>query len=85
MRARRWEGKGRLEAGSRSMPGAAGPGGGGAASPKCEAGWKGSESGGEREGGVEDRKEGTVERIGEQRAVIPRAKRRGAALPDGRG
>jgi hypothetical protein len=49
MRARRWEGKRRLEAGSRSTPGAAGPGGGGAASQK------GGQPGGKRKRGERGR------------------------------
>jgi hypothetical protein len=81
MRARRWEGKGRLEGGSRSAPGAVGPEGGSAASQKGRPAGREAKEGG-REGGVEDRKEGTIEGIGEQRALYTRAKRREGANPD---
>jgi hypothetical protein len=49
MRARRWEGKGRLEAGSRSAPGDAGPEGGGAASQKGRPAGREAKEGGGRE------------------------------------
>jgi hypothetical protein len=49
--------------------------------PEGKAGWEGSERREKWEGGVEDRKEETVERMEEQRAVYTRAKPRGGRQP----
>jgi hypothetical protein len=64
-----------LEAGSRSAPGATGPGGGGAASQKGRPAGRGEKEGegveDKKEGkGVEDKKEMTTEGIEEQRAFL---------------
>jgi hypothetical protein len=58
-----------------------GAGGGGAAGRKGRLCGRESEEQ-EGDGGVEDSKEVTTERIEEQRALYTRTKRRGSALPD---
>jgi hypothetical protein len=70
----------RLEAGSRSAPGAVPRRGPEAAAQQARRG--GQLGGSERRGRSRKQKEGTMEGIEEQRGLYTRAKRRGGALPD---